>query len=120
MNNQLKLRLIIDGEVQAQCTQISVNLDGQAVRVDTLEGLAGKTEGAKSLEIDGNWAVPLGGLEFDFVTAIADGTYHEVQIPIGNKTIVTRGWFQSGSLSQSVNAATEASAKFIGELNAPQ
>ena len=120
LRDHARLVLLIDGVYQVSCSGIDISLDSGAQRVDTLEGLAGKTPGAKSLEISGTWAVPIGGLEFDFATAMAEGSYHEIQIPVGGKSIVAKGWFQSGKIGQSTNASTEASATFIGEFEKPQ
>lgn len=114
--DHLRLAMLVDGVFQVSCSSVEISFDSGAQPVKTLEGLAGKTQGSKMIEISGNWAVPIGGLEFNFVDAIANGTYHEVQIPIGAKSIIAKGWWQSGKLSQSVDANTEASATFSGQL----
>lgn len=116
LRDHLKLSVLIDGKFQAKVTQVDVTFDSGAVRVDTLEGIAGKTPGSKSAEVTGNWAVPIGGLEFDFVSAASNGSYHEIQIPVGAKTFVSQGWFQQAKLGQSTNASTEAGVTFVGEF----
>lgn len=114
--DHLRLALLIDSVFQASCTAIKITLDSGAQEVKTLEGLAGKTQGAKMIEITGSWAVPIGGLEFNFVDSIANSQYHEIQIPVGSKSIIAKGWFQTADLGQSTDANTEASATFKGEL----
>ena len=120
LQDHLRLACLIDGVFQVKVSNIEVNGDSGAQAVETLEGLAGKTPGSKKLEISGTWAVPIGGLEFDFFTAAAVGTYHEVQIPVGAKTIISKGWFQTAGIGQGVNASTEAKMTFIGEFEPPQ
>lgn len=112
--DHLTLTVMIDGVIQAKLTNVSVNGDSGAQAVQTLQGLAGKTQGSGQLELSGTWAVPVNGLEFDVWSAAANGSYHDVQIPVGTKSIVSKGWFQTAGLSQSVNANTEATATFIG------
>lgn len=114
MQDHLTLTVMIDGVIQAKLTNVSVNGDSGSQPVQTIEGLAGKTRGSGQLELSGTWAVPIGGLEYDFWSEAAEGGYHDVQIPVGTKSIVSRGWFQNVGLSQSTNASTEATATFIG------
>lgn len=120
LEDHIKLQLLLDGVAQVKVTNISVNGTSGAQAVETLQGLAGKTPGSKKLEISGNFAVALQGLEFDFFTACAQGTYHDLQIPIGSKSIISRGWFDTSGISQGVNAATEATATFIGSFDPPE
>lgn len=120
LNDHLRLAVLIDGQLQTECSNIQINGQSGAQAVETLRGLAGKTPGSKRLEFTGNYAVPLGGPEFDFWGSIDKGTYHEIQIPIGAKSIIAKGWFQEAGISQSVNANTEQTAHFIGQLQAPK
>jgi hypothetical protein len=113
--------ILIDGQFQAEASNISVNGQSGAQAVETIaNGLSGKTPGSKRIEFALTSAVPTGGMEFDFVQACSDGAYHEVQIVYGAKTIVSKGWFQDFSLGQSTNASTEASANFIGTFEVPK
>ncbi len=117
----IRLAALIDGQFQAEATNISINGESGAQAVETIaNGLSGKTPGSKSVEFTLTSAVPTGGMEFDFPTAVADGSYHEVQVVYGAKTLVSKGWFQSFSLSQSTNAATETSGSFKGTFEVPK
>lgn len=119
LTDHLRLACIIDGVFQVKVQNFSVNGNSGRQAVETLEGLAGFTPGSKTLEVNGTWAVPVGGPEFDFMTAAANGTIHEIQIPIGVKTIISKGVFLTAGFSQSVNAATEHTMTFMGEFEAP-
>ena len=121
MQDHLALRLYIDGVYQVKVTNVQVNGQSGAQPVETLEGLVGKSPGSKRLELTGNWSVGLGGPEADLWKWVAEGSYHDVQIPIGGgKSIISNGWFDTTGISQATNAATELTATFIGELNEPK
>jgi hypothetical protein len=120
LNRYLRMALLVDSVLQIEATEVTVNFDGKQQDVETLvQGLAGFTPGAKTLEIDGKWAMPAAGAEFDVVTACATGDLHELQVPYGNKTIVSKGIFKSGSLGGSVSANTALDAKFTGTFDPP-
>lgn len=120
LEDHLKLTVLIDGVFQVKVSNITVNGDSGSQAVETLEGLAGKTPGSGKCEISGTWAVPLGGLEFDFWSAMAAGSYHEIQVPVGAKSVISEGWFQTAGVQGSVNSSTEANMTFMGELQALQ
>lgn len=120
MEDHLRLVLLIDGVAQVKTQSISVNGQSGSQAVETLQGLAGKTPGNRRLEVSFTGAVALNGLEFDAISAGAEGTYHDLQIPVGAKSIISRGWFDTFTVSQSTGASTEVSATFIGDYNPPE
>jgi len=120
MQDHLALRLYIDGIYQVKATNIQINGQSGAQPVETLEGLAGKTPGSRRLELTANWAVDIGGPECDIWKWIAEGSYHDVQVQVGSKSIVSTGWFDTAGISQATNASTEQTATFIGELGEPE
>lgn len=119
LTDHLRLSCLVDGVLQVEATEYSVNGDSGANAVETFAGLAGKTPGSKKLEIEAKWALPVTGMEFDVMGACANGTYHELQIPVGPKTIVSKGWWQTAGITGSVNSNTEVSAKFMGTYDPP-
>lgn len=120
LEEYLTLSVLIDGRFQAKITNIEVTLDGGRIEVETLEGLVGYTQGNKKLNFTGKWVVPKGGPEFDFVEAIALGTFHDITIPYGVKSLFSEGFFKEGGLSQGLNASLEGTTSFIGTLNPPK
>jgi len=114
--DHLKVSWLIDNQFQVKLTQVTTTLTANRQPVETLEGLVGATNGAKRVAINGTWAIEPGGPEFDAATAIADGTYHEVQIPMGTKSIVGSGWFEEATLGGGINANTEFGAQFVGSF----
>ncbi len=120
LTNGLNLTCMIDGVAQATLTNVNVSADNGAIDLDTFEGFSGATPGIKKLEVSATWAVKLNGLEFSFFDAIADLSFHDVQIPIGSKSLISRGYFKTGSITRSVSSATEASCTFVGKFEKPE
>lgn len=120
LQDHLALRLLVDGVFQLKATNVQVTMNSGAQRVDTLEGFAGKTPGSGDIQVTANWAVEIGGPECDLFQWVAEGSYHEVQIPIGTQSIMTQGYWDTSGISQSTNASTEMTGTFIGELQEPQ
>lgn len=112
-----KLTLLVDGLEQLEATNVSVELNPQRNPVDTFAGRRGYTEGAKFVSVSGNVAVPAIGLEYDFLTPTVTPTDHSIVIPIGDKQIKFNGVFQTASISQSVNSATELSFTVEGPMD---
>lgn len=120
MKRYLRMTVLINSVLQVELRDVTVNFDSKMQPVETLvQGFSGVTPGAKVIEVEYKSAVPVAGQEFDVITAVANLDVCQVQIPAGNKTIISEGVFQSGSLSGSVNANTEVAGKFIGTYDAP-
>jgi hypothetical protein len=120
LEDHLRLKLLVDGVFQIKLSTIKVSFDSGAQEVDTLEGLAGKTPGSGKVKITGTGAVPLGGPEFDYPTAVKVGSYHSLQVPFGVKSYIGNGWFQTAELGQSVNQSTEIQFEWTGEFAEPK
>jgi len=120
LSDHMRMAVVIDSVFSGTVQDIQVNGKSGAQAVETLQGLAGKTPGNKSLTITGKWSVPIIGIEFPIMTYVAEGSYHEVQIPVGDVTIVSSGWFDEFTLGGSTGQSTEFSATFMGELNPPE
>lgn len=120
LNDHLRLSCLIAGTYQTEMSQITCNGQSGAQAVETLIGLVGKTDGSKRLEITANFAVPIGGPEFDFWGTLSKGQYVDFQVEMGGKSLVSKGWLQEVTTGQSTNANTELTCHFIGELNEPQ
>jgi hypothetical protein len=114
MASYLKLTLLIDQNYQAQVTTNGITVDGGKQRIDTLEGFAGFSPGAKTVEFNGTWAVPISGFEFDAWSATLENVDHEITIPVGAQSIVSIGQFTTAGVSQSTNQGTEFTATFVG------
>ncbi len=120
LSDHMRMAVLIDGVFQTTVQDVQVNGTSGNQIVETLQGLAGKTPGSKMLTITGKWAVPVTGLETGLIAAVANGSYHEIQVPVGEETIVSSGWFDEFTLGGSTGQSTEFSATFKGELNAPE
>ena len=120
LQDHLRLKLLVNGVSQIETSSISVEFDSGAQRVDTLEGLAGKTPGSGSVTINVTSAVPIGGPEFDYEGACVRGDYVDMQVPFGAESYIGTGWFQTAQVSQSVNANTEIQFTWIGQFAEPE
>lgn len=115
-----RLDLLIDGVIQVELQNVTVEFDSGLVEVKTIpKGLSGFTETGGSVKIDFTQAIPKGGLEFDFLTAIANVEAHQVEVTIGAKSYQSAGVFMNGKVSQSNSASAEASTQWMGNLIAP-
>lgn len=115
-----RLRLLIAGQFQLKTSSIRAAWAANNQPVETLEGLAGKTPGSGRVTITVTAVLPTSGPEFDYFSAVVDGTYAEMQIPIGPKSYIGNGWFDDVDLGQSVNANTEINYTWTGEFAKPR
>jgi hypothetical protein len=120
LQDGLKLRLLVDGVHQINQSEVSLEVDGKNQPLETLEGLAGKTPGAGMATITGTGIVPVGGPEFDYLAAVVEGSYHDLQIPYGTKSYIGSGWFDKANLGQSTGKGTEISFTWIGDFSKPR
>ena len=112
-----KLSAFVDQNYLIQITQISVSTESGQQEVDLLnEGLGGFTPGSGRVRINLGYVVPIGGPEFNFQAAAANGTYHTLQVPLGPLTSAGTGKFTEDEFSQSTNASTEGTCTWVGEL----
>jgi len=117
LQDHLRLALLINGVFQLKPSSLEIEWDSGAQRVDTLEGLAGKTPGSGTTNISATGAVAISGPEFDYFSACQRGDYVDMQVPLGFKGYIGNGWFQTAGISQSVNGNTEFKFSWTGEFS---
>ena len=111
------LPLFINGNFIEQKTSVSISWDGGQQRVELLnEGLGGFTPGSGSVTISIGLAVPIGGLEEDYVGMMHRGEYVTMQVPVGAQTYVGTGKITTCEISQSSGASTEGSLEWSGQF----
>jgi len=121
LSDGLNLVILLDNSARANVTSISVNGQSGQQAIETLDGLAGFSDGSQRVEIDIEEAVLLGSDQhLDVIDKCANGEYVDMQLPAGIRSLVSRGKFDTFTLGQSTGNATNFSAKFIGEFNATQ
>lgn len=109
----LKLPTLIDGSAQITLESVSVEIDGQVTDlVSMIDGLVGFNYGAKSINISFNNYINTGGIEFDFVAAIANESSHTVQVVLGGKQLSLEGVFTSGSISGASGETSKSAMSF--------
>ncbi len=110
----LKLKILVGSVQQVTATEISLEIDGKNQLLETLEGVVGKTPGSGQVTITATCIIPIGGQEFDYVAAVKDGSYHDIQIPLGAKSYIGNGYFDKATVSQSVGKPSEVNFTWIG------
>jgi len=100
------------------CQSIEKVTESGNIRVDTLQGLAGWSDGSGSVKLNLTYWVPKGGPEFPFQQACAAKAYVTVQVGVGSEAYVGSGKINTETVSQSTNAAVEGKIEWEGELKA--
>ena len=112
-----KVSAFLDGQYMLQVTSIERETDSGQQRVDLLnEGLGGFTPGSGSVKITVNYAVPIGGPEFDYHDMCVEGRYISMQLPLGAKDYIGVGKVLTDKVGQSTGASTEGTITWEGEL----
>lgn len=113
-----RIKVLFNQISLVEVTSISQTTNSGQQRVDTLEGLAGFTPGSGDVSIDLGYAIPISGPEIDFQGICARGEYCTAQVVIGPKQYRGTGKVMDVTESQSVNANSEGSLSWVGELKA--
>jgi hypothetical protein len=112
-----RLDVQIDGVYQLELTDVKCDFDGGLQEVHTIrKPLAGWTEGGGKCSITFASAIPKGGLEFDYMSAVARHEDHTLTVTIGAQEYQSTGVFQTAGVSQAVGASASASAEWQGDL----
>lgn len=110
------LPVFIEGTALEQVTSIEVNHEANPLKIVTiLNGLVGKSDGPKEVNISCSCAIPIGGPEWDFWNTCNDGTWVSIQVGCGDKDFVGSGWFTKVKISASSDKAAEVSFDWNGK-----
>jgi len=111
----VRLPVFINGVPLEEVTSVEMTLDsGRSTIFTTTKGLAGFAEGAKSVKIRVNLAVPVSGLEVDVWKLANSGDYVTMQIGVGRGDFASTGKIMTCGVSGSVNQAVENSFDWEG------
>lgn len=116
LQDHARLTIFVNGSRLVTPNSININWDSGQQTVITLEGLSGFTPTGGTCTVEVSQAVPIGGLEMDFTEHIENGSYIELQVPIGAKSYIGNGKILNGGASQSAQASTEGTWSWQGEL----
>jgi hypothetical protein len=117
LTDYARLALFVDQTYAVQITSLEWVTNSGLQRVDLLnDGLAGFTPGAGDTEINIGFAVPIGGMEYDWQGKCANKEFVTLQLIQADKQYVGTGKLMSVRGAQSVNANLEGSASWIGPL----
>lgn len=109
----------VNGGQVVELTSISKTTESGQLEIFTLaRGLAGFSPGQGKCTIGLGYTIPVGGFEFNFDEAVANGTPVTVQLWVGPHSYNGNGKFTQGELSQSVGGASAGTVTFTGSLGA--
>lgn len=111
------MSILINGTYLLKTQSLTLDASGGKIAVNTMsEGLVGGTDGTKTGTVSFTAAVPVSGPEADFFGMCQKGDYVTIQLPIGGKSFIGDGWFDTVSLSQSTDASTELNCSLTCEF----
>lgn len=99
--------------LQANTVSMDVQTDNKDVNT-LLLGRAGHSAGSKKIQLSVNSAIPLGGLEFDWVGVANAQQEVSLAFKLANKTYNCTGDVRSVKLDTSTEKANEVSFEFHG------
>jgi hypothetical protein len=114
------LKLFINDSPVTRATNLSRVTDAGVVRIETLEGLIGFTNGSGSVQITFNYPIMIEGSEYDYHGMAARHEYVKMQMFEGRQSYAGVGKLEKVESSQSVGAASEGNLSWTGELRAPE
>ncbi len=107
----------VNGRLLAEEASVTLTKNSGLNPVFTVaKGFAGMSQGAGTLEIDIESAVPSADFEFAPDAFIKSGSVIEVGVIMANRQTVAKGFIMSASYSHSVNAESKLSMKIMAGL----
>lgn len=119
MSTQLysNVEVYFNGSKLAEAASVKLSRDSKASVVETISrGFAGMTPGAKMVSITVENAVPGADFELDPSRFIGDLAVGELTLFCANRTLTSKGFIVSDSLSYSTNSSSSLSFEFAGEF----
>jgi hypothetical protein len=108
----------IDGRLLTQESSVTVNMkSGLNPVFTTVEGLAGASQGASTVEISVDEAVPSADFDFNPGAYMRTGTVVEVKIQAASREAIFKCFVMESDLSHSVNDSSKIALKFTGRLS---
>lgn len=98
--------VMMDGSLLAEVTSCRVRLASNNNRVRTMrKGLAGRSKGPREAEITCSNAVPVAGLEQEFVEKVINDADVQIVIVFGGRRYQYDGWLEDVSHNNDTDAA---------------
>ena len=104
-----------------ESTSVEMVTEAGNIRVDTLDGFSGFSDGSGSVKLNLGYAIPKGGPEFPFQQCAAGDSngnkpWVNAQFGVGAGAYVGTGKINTCTESQSTNAAAEGRCEWEGEI----
>lgn len=99
--------IIMDGSLLAEAQSIKVSLSSNNNPVKTMKkGLAGRSKGPRQAEIAVSSAVPVAGLEQEFVEKVVDDADVQVVVVFAGRRYQYDGWIDQVSHNNDTDSAS--------------
>ena len=110
--------VFVDGLLLTQENSVSVEAkSGLQPVFTTVDGLAGASQGASTVEVSIESAVPSSDFELNPGPFMRTGAVVEVKVQMANRVAVYVGFITDSTFSHSVNDSSKLSMKFLGRLS---
>ena len=108
-------KVFFNNNLLAESQSVRMNFNGNNTRVKTMKrGLAGRSRGAFETEFSIDSAVPLAGLEVDFINLCVTNANVTVSIDLAGKRVAVDGWIESTDVEQSTDSPAQISFSGVG------
>ncbi len=116
LQDYASLKGFYNGSPITQITSLGIQTEAGVQRMELLEGLGGYTGGSGAVTIEVGFAVPIGGMEFEFQQDCANRAFVDLQVFVGRNSYAGRGKLENVNISQSAGSSTEGTFSWTGDL----
>lgn len=108
-------KVYIGANLLAEATRVRLQINGNNRRVRTMQkGAAGRSRGAVDSEGTIDNAIPLAGLEEEFIEKVIDNADVRLVVDVAGKLVQVDGWLEDVEITQGVDDTATATANFLG------
>lgn len=94
---------------------IDWSVKGNNNKVHTMRrGLAGKSDGPRESETTLKNAIPIKGLEFNFIQYVLSGKPCSLVFKVGGTRVTIPGWFEEASGNSATDSSSSITGAFVG------
>lgn len=105
----------VNSRAQFECQSINWSIKGNNNKVLTMrKGLAGKADGPRESEATIKSAIPLKGVEFNYIRMVLEGKTCSLVFKVGGMRVQVTGWFESSDGDAATDSAASFSGTFMG------
>lgn len=109
-------KVYVNGRLLAEATRVSLDLNANNSQVVTMvEGLAGKSDGPRTVTGTIETAIPRRGYEVDFFDLVRSGETFDLVYVSGGKRHTCEVWAETAGLANGTQQAAAKSVSIVGK-----